>query len=77
MAGLILTYTSKPAPTTLLAPSDAFDERESAMSFEHTFSRAIGPLQSHVFLTLFFASIVFAIVSEFLKYPIQPPLNIT
>ncbi|KAI0706919.1 Sodium/hydrogen exchanger [Cerioporus squamosus] len=68
VAGLILTYISKPPGPTTSSGSSAdasvredlkFRERE--LSFEGSFARMIGPLQSYLLLPLFFASIGFAI----------------
>ncbi|OJT10342.1 hypothetical protein TRAPUB_13147 [Trametes pubescens] len=69
IAGLILTYISQP-PTTPPLPADRDEriagkhhhkQRTEDLSFEATFSRLVGPVQDHVLLPLFFASIGFAI----------------
>nr|VWP00575.1 Tea4 [Ganoderma boninense] len=54
VAGLILTYISQPPPR-----EDSKTTNE--LSFEQTFGRSIGSLQTYIFLPLFFASIGFAI----------------
>ncbi|KAI0637599.1 hypothetical protein C8Q77DRAFT_1086796 [Trametes polyzona] len=66
MAGLILTYISKPRPSS--GSSSEYEsnharehQRGDDLSFETAFSRTIGPIQEHVLLPLFFASIGFAI----------------
>ncbi|KAH9853342.1 hypothetical protein C2E23DRAFT_903097 [Lenzites betulinus] len=72
IAGLILTYVSQPPPHKpsenqlannhhSLTVQREHDQRINALSFEEAFSRVIGPIQEHLLLPLFFASIGFAI----------------
>ncbi|KAI0366247.1 hypothetical protein BV20DRAFT_972131 [Pilatotrama ljubarskyi] len=70
VAGLVLTYISQPPPPGQASPNVAVrltnndcqhEERIDALSFEATFARTLGPLQNHLLLPLFFASIGFAI----------------
>ncbi|TBU61207.1 hypothetical protein BD310DRAFT_213478 [Dichomitus squalens] len=55
LAGLILTYICQP-PT-----GQRSSETARELSCDKTFARTVGPLQGHLFLPLFFASIGFAI----------------
>ncbi|OSD01701.1 hypothetical protein PYCCODRAFT_1391118 [Trametes coccinea BRFM310] len=65
VAGLILTYVSKPPPALDGRQSAArrvlHDRRAKDLSFEETFGRLFGSVQNHILLPLFFASIGFAI----------------
>ncbi|KAI0829234.1 Sodium/hydrogen exchanger [Trametes gibbosa] len=70
IAGLILTYVSQPPPPNQSkfldnhepsVSSTHHNQRANAISFEMAFARVVGPIQEHVFLPLFFASIGFAI----------------
>lgn len=77
IAGLILTYVSQP-PSTPARSADGHEctdrertdhehhrrQRTEDLSFEAAFARVVGPVQEHVLLPLFFASVGFAIVSQ-------------
>lgn len=69
VAGLIVTYISKPPISTSPSPYDdaytaeILESRQHELSFEESFTRMVGPLQNYLLLPLFFASIGFAIVS--------------
>ncbi len=70
VAGLILTYVTKPPVSTTssrasehASGTEEMKFRERELSVEESFARMIGHLQNHLFLPLFFASIGFAIVS--------------
>lgn len=74
VAGLLLTYISKPPAPSLSSSRESMDlsadeQRAEDLSFEAAFVRAIGPLQNQLFLPLFFASIGFAIVSAIFPSP--------
>ncbi|EIW62307.1 Sodium/hydrogen exchanger [Trametes versicolor FP-101664 SS1] len=69
IAGLILTYISQPPSTPSRSTDDAertdrerrHKQRTEDLSFEAASSRLVSPVQEHVLLPLFFASIGFAI----------------
>lgn len=61
LAGCVLAYISHPA-SLLQTEDEATRSRAEAMSFEHAFSRLIGPIQQYLLMPMFFASVGFAIV---------------
>ena len=82
VAGLILTYISKPPISTSPSPYDdaytaeILESWQHELSFEESFTRMVGPLQNYLLLPLFFASIGFAIVSCLLSLPTSSALMV-
>ena len=69
IAGLTLTYICQPLERSQGESADSpaiLDQaaREGMLSFEETYGRSIGPIQSRLLAPLFFASIGYAIVRE-------------
>ena len=69
LAGLTLTYISRPPEGALTTPPDCavgsqltHIQRTDMLSFEAGYGRTISPLQNHILAPLFFASIGYAVV---------------